>query len=151
MVYRHVQWGFTAIPVAVLFAVILVPVFAASDDEPTWLPALVVAFTVGLTLLVLYFSRLEVTVDDGNVTAAFGLGKPHRVIPVVTIASAAVVRNRWWYGWGVRRAPSGWLYNVWGLDAVEIVTDGGSSFRVGTDEPEELAAVIKLVSGTSAR
>jgi hypothetical protein len=148
MVYRHVQWGFTAIPVAVLFAVILVPVVEGSDDEPPWLPALVVACMVGLIALVVYFSRLEVIVDDGEVAASFGIGRPRRVIPAEAIVSAVAVRNRWWYGWGVRRAPSGWLYNVWGLDAVEIATTDGTTFRIGTDEPRELEAVIRLVSAT---
>ena len=31
-----------------------------------------------------------------------------------------LVRNKWWHGWGVRWVPGGSMYNVWGLDAVEL-------------------------------
>ena len=39
--------------------------------------------------------------------------------------------------------PHDWLYNVSGLDAVEIVRISGKKFRVGTDEPRALVAALK--------
>jgi len=61
------------------------------------------------------------------------------------------VRNKWWYGLGIRLTPHGWLYNVSGLDAIEIVRRSGKTFRVGTDEPKALAAALRAARGTSAR
>jgi hypothetical protein len=43
---------------------------------------------------------------------------------------------------GIRLSPGGVLWNVSGLDAVELSLDGGRRFRVGTDEPRALAAAI---------
>ena len=37
------------------------------------------------------------------------------------------VRNRWIQGWGIRKISRGWMYNVWGLDAVET----GAHIRQG--------------------
>jgi hypothetical protein len=40
------------------------------------------------------------------------------------------VRNKWYYGLGVRRLPEGWMYNVWGLDGVELGVVDSQTFRV---------------------
>jgi len=37
----------------------------------------------------------------------------------------------------------GWMYNVWGLDAVELNLTSGKVFRIGTDEPAELLAAVE--------
>ena len=43
----------------------------------------------------------------------------------------------------MRLGPWGWMYNVSGLDAVEIELKGGGRFRIGTDEPDELVRAIR--------
>jgi hypothetical protein len=53
------------------------------------------------------------------------------------------VRNKWWYGWGIRLTPHGWLFNVGGLDAVELELASGRKFRIGTDEPQGLLNAIR--------
>lgn len=146
MSYRHIQWGYTPIPVVAFFAAILVPITRDPDDAPAWLVPALVAFMVALVLLVVYFSRLEVVVADGRLTVAFGMGKPHRVIELSMVRSVEPVRNRWWYGWGVRRLPHAWMYNVWGLDAVDVTTEDATVFRIGTNDVERLVAAITLSS-----
>ena len=54
------------------------------------------------------------------------------------------VRNKWWYGWGIRKIPKGWMYNVWGLDAVELEMESGKVFRIGTDEPDQLLGALSI-------
>ncbi len=56
--------------------------------------------------------------------------------------------NRWYYGWGIRLTPQGWLWNVAGLDAVELTFSNGKKFRIGTDEPGKL---LEALSGSHAR
>jgi len=41
--------------------------------------------------------------------------------------------------------PHGWLYNVSGLDAVEVTTKSGKKYRIGTDVPAELEQAIRSV------
>ncbi len=90
--------------------------------------------------------RMEVTVDGFVLRIAVGPGIPLKRIPLREIASCRPVRNRWWYGWGIHRVRNGWLYNVSGLDAVELVLRNGNVVRVGTDEPEVLHdAVISRI------
>jgi hypothetical protein len=56
------------------------------------------------------------------------------------------VRNPWYYGWGVRLTPHGILYNVSGLNAVELLLDDGRRVRVGTDEPD---ALVRALAGAT--
>ncbi|MFH1253014.1 MAG: hypothetical protein V1664_01635 [Candidatus Uhrbacteria bacterium] len=58
------------------------------------------------------------------------------------IKTTKAVRNSWYCGWGIRLTSHGWLFNVSGLSAVEITMKNGRSYRIGTDEPEKLTAVI---------
>jgi hypothetical protein len=39
----------------------------------------------------------------------------------------------------------GWLWNVSGIDAVELTMKNGDRFRIGTDEPEKLVTAIEAV------
>jgi hypothetical protein len=57
------------------------------------------------------------------------------------------VKNQWWWGWGIRLIPGGWLYNVSGLDAVELKMKNGRVYRIGTDEPRKLAEFIQAKLG----
>jgi hypothetical protein len=61
-----------------------------------------------------------------------------------------VVRNRWYYGWGIRITPRGWLYNVSGLDAVELALKNGKCVRIGSDEPHALARAIDHARGAAS-
>lgn len=143
MDYRHTQWGYTAIPTFLLFAVIT-PTTANDDETTVAITAMLIAFTVALLAIVLLFSRLEVTVGDGRIVAAFGFGRPHREIELSDVVAVRQVRNTWIQGWGIRRITGGWMYNVWGLDAVEVELSSGDVFRIGTNDPENLHTAIAL-------
>jgi hypothetical protein len=51
--------------------------------------------------------------------------------------------DRWRNGFGIRIGPGFWLYNVSGLDAVELRLRSDEVRRIGTDDPEGLAAALK--------
>ena len=72
-----------------------------------------------------------------------GPGLIRRSFAVPSIRTAQAVRNHWYYGWGIRLTPHGWLFNVSGLDAVQIRLENGRQYRIGTDRPEELLAAIQ--------
>ncbi|MDY7014940.1 MAG: hypothetical protein SVX43_15355 [Cyanobacteriota bacterium] len=63
---------------------------------------------------------------------------------------AVAVKNPWYYGWGIRLTPRGWLFNVSGLDAVEISLNSGRHFRIGTDRPRELERAIRRAAHLSS-
>jgi phosphotransferase system glucose/maltose/N-acetylglucosamine-specific IIC component len=143
MEYRHTQWGYTAIPTFLLF-VVIIPITASDDETTVAITAMLIVFTIALLAIVLLFSRLEVTVSGGRIVTAFGFGRPHREVDLADVTAARQVRNTWIQGWGIRRITGGWMYSVWGLDAVEVEISSDKVFRIGTNDPENLLATISL-------
>jgi hypothetical protein len=43
-----------------------------------------------------------------------------------------------------------WLWNVSGLNAIELTLKNSKRFRIGTDEPEKLVDAIKVNKGMAA-
>lgn len=145
VVYQRTQWGWLGFPILAVVFVIMLIVFLFAEDA-TALLLWTLGFMVVLFLIVLHFSRLTVTVDDSSVTVGFGLiNRPHRRIGFDEVKSVAKVRNSWWYGYGVRWIPGGTMYNVQGNDAVELTYLTDKKFRIGTDDVENLYAVLASV------
>jgi hypothetical protein len=77
------------------------------------------------------------------------LSDVRRSFELAEIKAVRTVRNRWIHGWGIHWIWRGWLYSVSRFDAVEIDLASGSSHRIGTDEPQELAEAIRKAAGTA--
>ncbi len=109
------------------------------------LPASVVVSVVlvFLALCLFIFASMTVEVTAERVSLWFGSGLIRKNFPAQSIRSASKVRNHWYYGWGIRLTPHGWLFNVSGLDAVQIELRNGRKYRIGTDQPEKLLAAIR--------
>ncbi|MEO2014025.1 MAG: hypothetical protein ABGZ53_06600 [Fuerstiella sp.] len=84
-------------------------------------------------------------VNRNEISLRFGIGIVKKSFSSAEIKTVEQVRNRWFYGWGIKLTPEGWLYSVSGLDAVQIVMQDGRKTRIGTDEPEKLLAAIESV------
>ena len=99
----------------------------------------------GLILLYLpfAFASLHVEVRPGEVRLRFSRIGPRRCIDLGRVRALHAVRNHWLYGWGIRGYPGGWMWNVWGLDAVELAYEPRGHFRIGTDQPLELARALR--------
>lgn len=138
--YEHTQRGILII--AAITAVILIILASMIVFGPVWVTVIVAGIMV---LALAIFSTLTVSVQQDALRIWFG---PLRLIkkswPMSEIASVTTVTNRWYYGWGIRWTPRGPLYNIAGLQAVEITLFSGKMFRIGTDEPEELLRAIEL-------
>ena len=112
----------------------------------SYLPAL-----AGLAGGACLLSSLTVEVDGHEVSAAFAGGLLRRSVPVSSIESAEVVRVPWYYGWGARLTLTGWLYRVWGSEAVELRLDSGRTLTIGTDQPYLLrSAVLSALASAGA-
>ena len=123
---------------ALLWTLLLSLVLGITTQDPI-LSASLVLFTL---LLGLCFHSLHVATDSESITLTFGIGLIRKSIPRQDIVDASAVRNRWWYGWGIRLTPHGWMWNIDGLDAVELQLANGRKFRIGTDRPQMLLAAI---------
>jgi hypothetical protein len=106
-------------------------------------PTIALVVAAFCLLLVLTFFRLRVEVRHRELRIRFGLGLVHRTFPLSELVDARPVRNKWYYGWGIRWTPYGWLFNVYGLDAVQIELRSGKQYRIGTNEPGRLSAALQ--------
>jgi hypothetical protein len=141
--YRHTQiaWTLIVLVVAVVLAELAIVTFSA--PQGTLALALSGAVVAVAAVMLALFSTLTVVVDYRAVRLWFGFGSLRREVMLADVSVARKVRNHWYAGWGVRVIPGGRLYNVGGLDAVELEMDNGRVVRVGTDQPDALLAAVK--------
>jgi len=135
--YKHVQFGTLTVSLLVA-AIVLLALLGFIIEWHT------VTIGVLLTLLVCgaLFYSLTVEISNNHLGIHFGVGIVKKRFEIKDIEKAYPVRNRWYYGWGIRLIPHGWLYNVSGLDAIEIVMSSGKRYRIGTDQPNELMQAV---------
>jgi len=101
-------------------------------------------FMILIVFVVASFSTLTVTVDEQFLKIRFGKIFSKKFL-LNEIATVKKVRNHWYCGWGIRFCfrPRMIIYNVYGLDAVEITMKNGKIYRIGTDEPDKLELAIR--------
>jgi hypothetical protein len=139
--YQHRQFGWV---IVLTTGAIGLAILLAATSAPH--PAYFAWAGVGILLVGALFSTLTIIIEDGLLRASFGPGLIQKKVKLAEIASVRPIPVRWWYGWGIRLTPHGWLYNVSGWKAVEITLRHGRRFCLGTDEPESLQKAIQDAS-----
>ena len=138
--YRHYQSpGWFMLIVIPVFSFIILFLVTIGSFSIAWIVIL-----IGLIVGTLFWG-LTVEVNKDIIRLSFGFGIIHRSIPRERIATVTQVRNRWWYRLGIKWTPHGWMWNISGLDAVELTYHNGKKFRIGTDEPEALLEALKVI------
>ena len=137
--YHHTQRGKTVLAIVALVGGMSVVAIAFIGRNE-----FLIAFAVFVVLMLVgrLFSTLTVMVTQQELRWHFGPGIWKKSVPRSDIASATPTRTKWWYGFGIRLTPRGWLYNVSGLDAVAVEMRTGKIVLIGTDEPDKLAAAL---------
>ncbi len=145
MKYSHKQFGHVTFYslVAVMIYIIGVCFYAYEKGELVgsmiWFLALFIFIFV---LIFLSFYSMTISVESGELFLRLGIGIIKKKWNLDEIASATQVKNKWWYGWGIHYTPRGWLYNVSGMQGVEIELLNGKRFRLGTDDPKGLKEAL---------
>lgn len=136
--YQHTQIGYLiiiALAIGLLFITGLIAVYGFN-----WI-AFAVLLILGVCLVL--FDTLTVVIEEDILEIRFGLGIIRKKFCLKDIESCQVVKNPWYYGWGIHLTPHGWLYNVSGSYAVEIKMKTGKKYRIGTNVPNELEGAIR--------
>lgn len=137
-IYQHSQLG-TVIVLALSSAI----GFSVGFGKKTaWKPVPVFVLITLLILLPLFYN-LQVRVTQNQINCSFGIGLISKTIPLEDIKTAKVVKNPWYFGWGIRAIPGGWMFNVSGWDAVELNLKSDQKFRIGTDDPDGLLSAVE--------
>ena len=138
MRYRHTQFGAAMVSILAVAAAVLMLLLAREPDAALWPPLAVLA------LVAVLFSSMTISVDDEHLRWYFGPGFWRKSLALADIESSARIRTRWFYGLGIRRIPSGWLYCVSGLDAVELRLLNGKTVSLGTDDADRLLRALQV-------
>jgi len=148
MKYKHTQIGYLMIAVTLAILALFAHAQILARAEPPSVDSganfLVTAVMVLILFILSSFCSLQVIIDSQYLQIKFGYGIYHKKFLLSDITSAKMVKNKWYYGWGIRGGL--WsnmiIYNVSGFEAVEIKLKNGKTYRIGTDEANTLMRVI---------
>ncbi len=111
-------------------------------------------FSIGAVwfLLALSFRQLTCRDEGDHLRISFGpLPIFRRKLLYARLEKVEVSRSRLLDGWGIHLCTrGGWVWNLWGFDCVDIDFTGGKKLRLGTDDPEGLAAFLNSRSPESS-
>jgi len=148
--YKHTQIGYLMLVVLLAVLVLFSWVYMTALSEPPSFnsgPNFASSTVMVLILFILSsFTTLRTSVDENYVWIKFGYGIFQKKLSIKEINSVKVVKNHWYYGWGIRLwlRPIMWIFNVSGFDAVELIMKNGKIYRIGTDEPIKLESAITV-------
>jgi membrane protein YdbS with pleckstrin-like domain len=114
----------------------------AGDNPLPFVPMLLVEAL--FIVIILLFYGLKVTVKKEEIELKYGIGWIHKTIALNDVQSVKTVRNPWYYGLGIRVIPKRMLYNIHGLDAVELTFSSKKRIvRIGSPESHRLKLEIE--------
>ena len=144
---KYTERQISSLIIAILFGVIVlsfVSYFYNWGDNPIDFSGLLVLSLILVVSLLLFF-QMKTSIDNDQIRISFGIGLIKKRIAIKNIEKVAVVRNSWYYGFGIRMLKNGWLYNIKGLDAVELkMRNKKSIIRIGTADSQGLKRAIDM-------
>jgi hypothetical protein len=98
-----------------------------------------------MTIVLLFFFRLTISVDDKYVRFYYGIGVIRGKFLISDIESCSP-KMYVSLGWGIRFRPGIIIYNVSGNQAVELIVRGkANKIWLGTSNPVEIANYINSI------
>lgn len=97
-----------------------------------------------IAALQLAFYQLTTIVTESTLTVRYGVGLLAFRFPLSEITQITERNVPWYAGYGIRWVGDAWLFNVSGNDAIEVTFASGRKVWVGTDDPNGLAAILRL-------
>jgi hypothetical protein len=142
MQYDHTQSG----PLYLLLLIVGIGMLVGAWLSPEQTIQLILASSGGLMLVfAVSFRQLTVSDEHDGLLISFGpLPLFRRRILYANIQSVERSRTTFLEGWGIHLSPGGgWVWNLWGLDCVDVYFKNGRRLRIGTDDPEGLESFLK--------
>ncbi len=134
MTYEKTQTGWLTI---FIFSIVMVNLTVCYILEigtsPLPLEVYLILMSI-FALLLLVFYRLKIKVDGSGIHIVYGIGLIHIKIEPEKINRVTVVKTPWYAGFGIRITEKGMLYNIQGLNAVEI------SYLKGTNKTVQIGS-----------
>lgn len=145
--HKYIQFGTISLVLMVpVFIMIIIMLFTIGlKDLIQSLVLILLAVTFLICILIFY--KMTIQINDTHVIFRMGIGLITREYELSQIKSCRPVRNSPFYGVGIRKIPGGWLFNVTGMEAVEISFKNKKQIvRIGTNKSEEISAIISKLT-----
>jgi hypothetical protein len=142
MKYKNTQIGYLMIFVFVAISLTYGIIFLQIGLEEFNIAMIIIMAMI--LILIASFSTLTITLDEKSLNIRYTYGIFRKKFNINDISSVKSVKNKWYYGWGIRYWPFRkiWIYNVSGFNAIEITMKNGRIYRLGTNEPKKLENAI---------
>ena len=138
--YKHTQYGMLMFLVflitGMLITVVSVRLFA--ENRVSSVILMIVVYLIGIAM----FYALTVELSAEKLKLWFGIGVVQKTIALREIQSTKVIKNPWYYFWGIKLIPGGWFYAIAPGTAVEIELRDGKIIQLGTNQPQQLKQAI---------
>ena len=144
---KFIQTGTFSITVLSICLILeLILLFFIGFDNT--MPVAVFGFVSAVLLFcLLTFYKLTISIDSTSISFKMGVGIVSGKFLIADVQSCKPVKNNPLYGIGIRFINGGWLYNVTGLQAIELSFKNKKEIvRIGTDKPEEISEIINKMT-----
>lgn len=149
--YKYTQIGILTIlmilAAAAITAFMIVSGIRSTEDQSATILKVTGLVVVGVFIMALAsFYSFTIQISDGKLNFWFGFGIWGKSIPIDEIQSIKIVNNPWYYFWGIKSIPGGWLYSIApGGQAIELITKGNvNKIHLGTNRPEEITRRLDI-------
>ncbi len=153
--YRCTQVGIVTILMMLLAAVFTAFMFDSGLKSTEGQDAVILKVTslvvaVVFVLALASFYSFTIQIADGILNFWFGFGVGRKSFPIEGIRSIETVKNPWYYLWGIKSIPGGWLYSIApGGRAIELIIKDNRKIHLGTNRPEEIKRRLDKATGRS--
>lgn len=105
-----------------------------------------------MLICLLTFYRIVIEVTENQISFKLGIGLFKKTYQINDLTSCTPVRCSLLNGFGIRRIANGWLYNISGLDAIELrFEDKRNIIQIGTNKSDEIASLVSsLIKQTNS-
>jgi hypothetical protein len=153
--YRYTQVGILTILIILLAAAFTAFVLDSGIKSTEGQDAAILKVT-GIAVACVFvfalasFYSFTIQIADGILNFWFGFGVGGKPFPIEGIRSIETVKNPWYYLWGIKSIPGGWLYSIApGGQAIELIFKDNKKIHLGTNRPEEIKRRLDKAIGRS--
>ena len=141
---RQIAWYLIIIFDSIFLLMLLAYVYEWGD-HPISLVGLSIYTIIYLSIAALFY-QMKTQVFADKIIVSFGIGWIKKTISIKKLESVEQVRNKWYYGWGIKIIKNGMLYNINGLDAVELKFKNKKAVvRIGSQHSTRLKSEIEYL------
>ena len=140
---RFTQFGtISVIVMLTIFILSVIMLFMIGFDNSK-IRVVFVVFAVSLFIVMLIVYKLTIYINETYISFKLGIGLVSKKYLIADLKSCKPVKNDALFGIGIHLIPNGMLYNVSGLQAIELTfKNQKTKVRIGTNQPEEIASII---------